>query len=201
MLRLLRFSSPLVALTCSLALAGCNGDDGDDGDGQNQEFGTESGDGDGDPGDGDPGDGDPGDGDPGNCTGGEGVPTNGAELLTWLEAGHYAAWLAEPAPHAGAGPHFGNVRTFVDTCLQESLDAGAPEHPPGSTAVKELFGNGDAVLGWAVMVKVAEGEGGDGWYWYEVYNDTTYADDVGATLCTSCHSGGVDYFLTPWPWG
>src|SRR5690606_37653647 len=168
----------------------------DDG-GGSDEPGTESGDGDGDPGDGD-GDSGDGDGDPGSCPGLD-VPTNGAELVPWLEGGGYQTWLAESGVHDSAGPHFGGVRTFVDTCLATSLDDDATEHPPGSAAIKELYGDGEQILGWSVMVKVAAGSGGDTWYWFERYGDTVYADEVGSNLCTGCHGDGSDYFLSPWP--
>ena len=171
--------------------------DGDPGDGDG-----EPGDGDGDPGDGDgdPGDGDPGDGDgdPGGCPG-EVVPQTEAELIAWLEGGGYADWTAESGVHASAGPHFGGVRTFVDDCLAGSLDDGANQHPPGSATIKELYGDGAEPLGWSVMVKVGPGSGGDTWYWFELYQDTVYADGVDAQLCTGCHGGGTDFVLTPWP--
>ncbi|NJK32822.1 MAG: hypothetical protein HC927_10670, partial [Deltaproteobacteria bacterium] len=88
---------------------------------------------------------------------------------------------------------------FVDPCLAASLEAGNAEHPVGSATVKELYGDGDAVLGYSVMVKLEAGAEGDGWYWYEEYQGNVYADEQGAGLCTGCHSGGVDYFLSPWP--
>jgi hypothetical protein len=129
------------------------------------------------------------------------VPASPAALLEWLESGEYATWQAESGPHASTGPHFGAVRTFVDPCLAESLEAGSATHPLGAATVKELFGDGDAVLGWSVMIKVADGSGGDTWYWHENYDGTTYADEVGSGLCTGCHGGrgNVDYFLSPWP--
>lgn len=129
------------------------------------------------------------------------IPASPAALLEWLESAEYKSWQSESAPHPSAGPHFGTVRTFVDPCLAESLDAGNTTHPAGSTAVKELYGDGDVVLGWSVILKVAEGSGGDTWYWHENYDGTTYADEIDADLCTGCHGGqgSVDYFLSPWP--
>ena len=184
--------------------AGCTEDGGG-----SQETGSETGDGDGDPGDGD-GDGDPGDGDgdgdgDGNGDGdpracaGEAVPTNEAELIPWLEGGAYETWLTESGVHESSGPHFGGVRTFVDDCLAASLEAGATEHPPGSAAIKQLYGDGDAIVGYSVMVKVAAGTGDDTWYWFERYGETVYADAIGSELCTGCHGAGTDYFLSPWP--
>ncbi len=216
-----RISITLTTIALCLPAAACTGDDtadddvaeetegdGDPGDGDGDP--TTTGDGDGDPtttGDGDPtttGDGDPtttgdgDDGDPQPCSG-ELLPQDEFELIAWLEGGGYTDWAAESGIHDSTGPHFGDVRAFVDSCLFDSLDAAATEHPPGSASVKELYGGGDQILGWAVMLKVEPGAGGDTWYWFEVYNGTVYADGTGAGLCTGCHGGGVDFFLSPWP--
>jgi hypothetical protein len=71
--------------------------------------------------------------------------------------------------------------------------------------VKELYGSGSEVTGWAVAVKTAEeSQGGAGWYWYEVFSTTSGSNPVaaaqGPNFCSSCHgNGGVDYVLTPFP--
>ena len=127
------------------------------------------------------------------------IPVGGNKLVRWLKQGTYLSWAAEPAAHPGLGPHFGDVRVFVNEPLDASLRAGETEHPVGSASVKELYGDASEVQGWAVMIKVAEGTGGDTWHWFEEYAGTQYADDVGASLCTGCHSGGTDYVLTEWP--
>lgn len=128
-------------------------------------------------------------------------PTTAAELELWLTAELYATWAAESAVHAGAGPHFGPVRTFINAPLATSLAAGNVAHPVGSSAVKELYGDDDTfVSGYAVMVKVAaDSAGGDGWYWYELYNGSTFADSTGNASCTGCHSAGQDFFRSPYP--
>jgi hypothetical protein len=125
-------------------------------------------------------------------------PTQGAALETWLAEGRYTAWAAESGVHPSAGPHGGGVRTFVNASLFASLDAGASEHDVGAAVVKELF-SGDAIDGWAVMVKVEAGNGGDGWYWYEIIGNSVVADGTGVGLCTGCHGGGTDFVLTPYP--
>lgn len=147
------------------------------------------------------------DGDPpadsGSTSGGDPQPlppTNGAELVPWLQAGEYLDWQAESGVHPSTGPHFGGVRTFVNDVLYASLEAGATSHPAGSAAIKELYGAGDAVLGWSVEIKLQDDSaGGDGWYWYEGYQDSVYADGNGEGICTGCHGGGNDYVLTPFP--
>jgi hypothetical protein len=171
-------------------------DAGDDGPNDDDDDGPPAGD-DGDDGaaDGDDTSGPTGDGGPVA----DPPPTEADALLGWLQAGTYLDWPAESGPHPSAGPHFGTVRTFVDDTLFASLQAGNAEHPVGAAAVKELYGNGDQVRGWSVMVKVALGAGDDGWYWYERYDDSVYGDGVGDGTCTGCHGSGVDYVRSPFP--
>jgi hypothetical protein len=127
-------------------------------------------------------------------------PTDGAALLPWLESASYTAWSAESGPHPSAGPHgSGGVRTFVNDALFASLDAGNAEHPQHAAVVKELFAGDGSIAGWAVMVKVAPGQGGASWYWYEIVGASTYADGVDVGLCTGCHEDGDDQVLTPFP--
>jgi len=127
------------------------------------------------------------------------VPTTPASLDTWLADGAYLAWAAESGPHPSAGPHFGEVRTYVDPLLAGSLSAGSDEHPLGATAVKELYGDGTEVRGYSVMVKIGQGTDGASWYWYEVYDGVVYGDGRGDRTCTGCHRPGTDYVLTPYP--
>lgn len=129
------------------------------------------------------------------------VPTTSDEVFAYLQAGTYAALAAEPEVHASTGPH-GQVRTFVNDTLRRSVDTMQDSHPVGSAAIKELY-RGDALLGWAVSVKVADvAAGTQNWYWYEVFSTTTndpVADSTSAPGCSGCHSGGTDFVLTPGP--
>ena len=125
-------------------------------------------------------------------------PTGSAALLPWLEAGSYLAWDRESAIHPSAGPHGGDVRTYVNAALVASLATGAASHPVDAAVVKELYDDAE-VVGFAVMVKVAPGTGGDTWYWYEVVGSSTYADGVDESLCWGCHEDGADQVLTPFP--
>lgn len=122
-------------------------------------------------------------------------------LLAWLEAGNYMSWQAESGIHPSSGPHGGQVRTFFNDVLFDSFTQGLTAHPQGAVAVKELWGDGQSIIGWAVEVKVdADSQGGDGWYWYEKIGMTEYGGGTGISLCYGCHGGGgVDYVLTPWP--
>jgi hypothetical protein len=126
-------------------------------------------------------------------------PTNAAELRTWLEAGMYTSWAAESGPHDSTGPHFGDVRTFVNAVLDASLRDGNTEHPMGSASVKELYGSGASIRGYSVMVKTEAGSGGARWWWYERFNASTYAASQGDANCVPCHSAGRDHFLSPYP--
>jgi hypothetical protein len=126
-------------------------------------------------------------------------PTNEADLVAWLQAGNYTGWAAESGVHPSTGPHFGDVRTFVNDPLIASLQAGEAPHPAGSATVKELYGSGTEVAGWSVSVKVGDGTGGDAWYWFEYYDGSTLADGIGLDICFGCHSGGTDFVLTPFP--
>lgn len=130
----------------------------------------------------------------------ENAPTDDeCSLAAWLEDERYAQWPAESQVHASAGPHFGDVRTFINTPLNDSLQAQAAAHPVGATAVKELYGDGDTVQGWAVMSKLTEeGEGG-AWYWFELYQDELKADGTGVGVCVNCHESGSDFVLTGFP--
>jgi len=134
-------------------------------------------------------------------------PTSAAELTAWLRAGHYKRWTAESAVHDSLGPHFGNVRTYLNDALIGSLQEARPAHPQGAAVVKELYGEDtQSVEGWAVMVKVREDSaGGNGWYWYEHFGSSTFASGTGVSLCAGCHSRNYnglpnrDFLLTPYP--
>lgn len=127
------------------------------------------------------------------------VPTVG--LRAYLDQGTYKQFPVEPSIHPSAGPHFGNVRVYLNPLLDASLKSGAAEHPQCAAAVKELYGSGTTTLiGWSVSVKTGtRSNGGAGWYWYELASMSAGATPIagqGVPLCTSCHGGGKDYVLT-----
>lgn len=127
-------------------------------------------------------------------------PLGGEALLQWLQAGHYKDWHAESGIHESDGPHFGKVRAFLNSTLFDSMNQKAHQHPEGSVAVKELYGDSEEVKGWAVGIKMAEeSDGGANWYWYEYFDNDTVKDGKGVFLCSICHRSGQDYVLTPWP--
>ena len=151
------------------------------------------------------GTGDAGGGSSGTSSGGpsvDGLPTNAADMNAFLQKKGYASWAKESALHASTGPHGTMVLTHLNPKLDASLKAGAAEHPAGSAAVKEFF-NGGSVSGWAAYVKTqASSDGGNGWYWYEVFDATPGASGTqgqGLGVCTGCHSQGKDYVRIPYP--
>jgi len=123
-------------------------------------------------------------------------PAEVEAVLTAIEDESYTQWEAEPEPHPpiGNSPH-GEVRTFFNAALAESMGAGNTEHPVGAAAVKESWADGE-IAGHFVEVKVAEGTGEETWYWW---SDLAGVDDVGVQGCLGCHSAGVDYVTTPYP--
>lgn len=97
--------------------------------------------------------------------------------------------------------------TYVNDLLAGSLarpEARNEGHPRCAASIKELFLGGDAVAGWAVLVKTEDDSAaGRGIYWFET--TSTAADrapayqGAGLGLCVSCHAAGSDHVLTPWP--
>lgn len=136
------------------------------------------------------------------------VPPTGSALPPWLQAGRYRQWTAESSIHASGGPHGGFVRTFLNDIVLQSLAAGNAAHPTGAALVKELYGSSDDTQpeGWAVEIKArADSAGGSGWYWYEGYGTSAFANGLGVPVCTGCHGADYrafvskDFVLSPYP--
>ncbi|MCX7175931.1 MAG: hypothetical protein NT159_18805 [Proteobacteria bacterium] len=120
-------------------------------------------------------------------------PGTAAEMKAYLDARAYSSWSADPAIRPSASVHFGNVRTWTNPTLKTSLATGNLVHPVGSAAIKELFGGGTQRRGWAAMVRTRAGSGGDGWYWYEIFDGQLVGEGQGTAQCASCHSAGTDF--------
>lgn len=116
-----------------------------------------------------------------------------AEKVALVRTGGYLGWPAEPAPHDSAGPHGGQVRTFVNPPLFESLKLASTNHPSGSVVVKELY-SGGKVTGWAVDWKGDDGQ----WRFFEGFEPALdqYFYTGTDNLCANCHRGGLDHVLT-----
>lgn len=140
-------------------------------------------------------------------TGDDVPPTDVDALTAWLADGGYKGWPSESGPHGSTGPHFGDVRTYVNPALFDSLAAGNDVHPKGAAAVKELYGGGVDVVGYSVAIKGFDNSTmsgtGDGWYWYENYAGSQYGDGFGDGTCVGCHAPSnpdfKDFILTPFP--
>lgn len=133
----------------------------------------------------------------------DGVPLEASALHTYLRGGTYRQWVGESQLHPSTGPHGGRVRTYLSPGLLASLTSSSA-HPKDAVAIKELYGSGTTVTGWAVGAKLqADSSNGAGWYWYEVFSVQPGAQPAfsgrGLALCSNCHSSGRDYVLTPFP--
>ncbi|MBV7329970.1 hypothetical protein KFU94_17340 [Chloroflexi bacterium TSY] len=133
------------------------------------------------------------------------IPIGAEEILPYLQDGGYAGWTSESEIHESVGPH-GYVRSFINSILEESIDAGNEEHPIGSAMVKELYGeDAQTLIGWAAYLKTqSDSANGKGWYWYEnistIDNSELVADSNGDALCVSCHAlSRIDYVLSRVP--
>lgn len=128
------------------------------------------------------------------------VPTTRPALDDFLVRGKYLSFAAESRLHQSEGPHFGRVRTFMNPLLAASLGNGRLTHPAGAAAIKELYKGGTQLAGWAVLVKVVEGDGGgDGYFFFEAIDGRVVAEGRGYPLCVSCHEAGRDMILTAFP--
>jgi hypothetical protein len=125
------------------------------------------------------------------------VPPRGhADVLTWLEAGHYLSWRCEDAPHPQrpGSPH-GTNRICSNAALSSAPATGL--FPVGAAGVKEIFGGDGAIRLYAVYRKVTAEPGGDSWYWYEGTRGDVIANGEGDGTCTGCHSRAPqDYVYT-----
>lgn len=115
------------------------------------------------------------------------LPARGnADLPQWLAAGYYRAWHCEPQLHPGRSPSPHGTSRICNNDALHVAASGAGAFPVGAASVKEIF-TGDRVSGYTVSRKLAAGDGGDRWYWYEGNPDKVYANSQGASNCTSCH--------------
>jgi hypothetical protein len=118
------------------------------------------------------------------------LPPQGQPALeAWLAEGHYRSWACEAeisAPRL-SGTH-GRHRVCSNDKLLASSDA---LYPPGAASVKELYDPMDGPNGFAVGIKIAEGDGPRTWYWYErrgaVAGVAALAEGVAVPDCAVCH--------------
>jgi hypothetical protein len=121
-------------------------------------------------------------------------PTGRAALEAWLATGEYLRWSCEPSPHPAREPS-AHGRNRI--CSNDALaGTAAGPVPAGAASVKELY-DGDRRIGSAVALKQQpDSADGAGWYWFENFDGTIYADGPGVSLCTGCHEDADDYVFT-----
>ena len=121
-------------------------------------------------------------------------PQGHAALKAWLGEQHYEGWACEEAPHPARPPGAHGTNRI---CSNAALSASATgTYPVGAASVKELYQNG-RVTGFAVGLKISEGNAAGSWYWYEAYGDSVIADGTNKGICVNCHSGAPrDYVFT-----
>ncbi len=124
------------------------------------------------------------------------------KVFKWLVAKKYSNFASDSTVHpSSSGPAVhGDVRTFYNKKLDESMKQGNDTHPVGSLAVKELHKD-NVLIGWALAVKSKEDDGkGNGWWWYENLSVTDTKNPVAAglghTSCVGCHAPGRDFVRT-----
>jgi hypothetical protein len=114
-------------------------------------------------------------------------PRGAAALEAWLAEGHYRAWHCEPGI---SNPRLTGNHGRHRICSNDALLASTSgPYPIGAASVKELYTTTDAPNGFAVGLKVTDGDGGHTWYWYERRQPgtTPLADGTGVPDCAVCH--------------
>jgi len=126
-------------------------------------------------------------------------PDNGADVTTWLSHGYYKSWRCEPTGHDARAPSpHGRNRICNNDAVQHAPATGP--YPVGAASAKELLDDHDAITGYAVYRKLADGTDGANWYWFEIVNGTTTGDGDGVTVCVGCHSQAPrDFVFTAVP--
>lgn len=114
-------------------------------------------------------------------------PARGAsDTGAWLEQGFYQTWTCEAEPHAARPPSPHGTDRVCNNDLLHGSASGA--YPVGSASVKEIFDDAGRISGHAVYIKVSDGVGADGWYWYEAFGGEVATANPGSDNCTSCHT-------------
>jgi len=127
--------------------------------------------------------------------------SSGTDVEAWLATGMYLSWHCEPAPHPARSP---SPHSTNRICTNDVLSGftGTGEYPVGSAAVKEIYGTGTTIIGYAVYRHVRAGATGSDWWWYErlPLDSAAPHDDAGVVaagpgtdgparaICVACHS-------------
>lgn len=121
-------------------------------------------------------------------------PTSGEDLIAWLAEGFHENWRCEEEI---SPPRTGGVHGYTRVCWNDALvDASNTPFPAGAALVKELYTADEAANGYAVNVKVAEGEGAETWYFFEqIASSTPVADGIAEPVCVECHSRSPNDYI------
>jgi hypothetical protein len=109
-------------------------------------------------------------------------------MEAWLAQGHYLGWSCEDRifPPRLVGGH-GRQKICSNAVLLASTSGS---YPVDAASVKLLYGSADQPNGFAVGLKVVEGEGAQTWYWYErrgTSGSAPLAEGIGVPDCAVCH--------------
>lgn len=116
-----------------------------------------------------------------------------AAVRTFSTSGRHKDWVKEAAIHDSVGPH-GRVLIYFNDKYRMARTANAYPMPLGAMAVKELFTSSDAPAGFAVAIKVREGDAPETWLWWEgteADGGTLQAFGAAAPVCENCHKGSA----------
>jgi hypothetical protein len=118
-------------------------------------------------------------------------PQGHGALEAWLADGHYKSWTCEMGISNKRlnGAH-GRHRICSNRLLIESTTG---PYPVGAASVKEMYAADDRPNGYAVGLKVGEGNGEESWYWYERTGTSStsspVADGIAVKICgMECHA-------------
>ena len=118
-------------------------------------------------------------------------PVGQAALEAWLAQAFHQAWTCEDRifPPRLNGTH-GLHKICSNQALLASTSTSGP-YPVGAASVKQLFTAGNQPNGFAVGVKIEEGEGPNTWYWYERRGTSPtarpLAEGINVPDCAVCH--------------
>jgi hypothetical protein len=110
-------------------------------------------------------------------------------IEAWLAEGHFRGWACEERV---SDPRLTGNHGRHRICSNE-LIVGSAEgpYPAGAASVKELFDPDDQPNGFAVGLKISDGQGPQTWYWYERRGQdpaqAPLAQGVGIPDCAVCH--------------
>ncbi len=142
----------------------------------------------------------------GNGEDGDGQTTSEEEITKFFIDQTFVSWFGHSevqTPQSSSSPH-GDMKTFINPALQESMNDFDESHPVGSIAAKELYlSNSSEVSGYLYAEKISEGTAANTWLWYE---DLNLSEDNGVEVygrgvanCSGCHGdeglGPQDYIL------